>query len=156
MGNDVFEEAQELTSVMELQEAAELLGDAKLSKNLNQSVYVGPVAREHVLLQCGSTLCLANLARLARECAYQRLLRKLGGLSVLTLKEPLPLRELLLLGIQDPGSGYDAERHKTVDIEALAASMVKLLEEKEEMLDEYFSMQFSDGSLKALPNALGV
>ena len=73
----VFEEAPQLTSIEELRSAVNLASDENLSKLLNQSVYVGPVNRELILLQCGASLCLANLAIMARECAYQRLLRPL-------------------------------------------------------------------------------
>lgn len=70
-----YQEAQELTSVEELRKAVEADCDEQLSKLLNQSVFVGPVNHELVLLQCGASLCLANMAILAREYAYQRLLR---------------------------------------------------------------------------------
>jgi len=145
-----------LTSICELREAVPLLSDVKLSKTLNQSVYVGPVTRDLVLLQCGPTLSLVNLARIGRECAYQRLLRLFGGVGCFALKEPLPLQEVLELGINDPGSGYDPERHKSVDVQGLAKQMASILVGKAEMLQEYFSMEISDGQLRALPNVLGV
>ena len=70
-----FEEAQQLTSIEELRKEVDRVCDDHFSKLLNQSVYVGPVNHELILLQCGASLCLANLAILARECAYQRMLR---------------------------------------------------------------------------------
>lgn len=151
-----FEEAQELTSICELKEEAARASDGKLSMSLNQSVYVGPVSRELGLLQCGKTLCLVNLARVARECAYQRLLRSFGGVASISLAEKLPLRELLELGISDPESGYDPDVHAKVDTAALVNRLTGLLEEKAEMLSEYLALDLSGGFLCSLPNALGV
>lgn len=153
---EAFDEAQHLSSVCELKAAAALVADAQLSKSLNQSVYVGPVSRELVLLQCGAALCLANLVCLARECAYQRVLRLLGGPGSLMLKSPLPLQELLRLGVLDPASGYDPELHVQLDVDALVARFVALLEEKAELLGAYFMLGIEGGKLYSLPNALGV
>eukprot|EP00930_Biecheleria_cincta_P004848 TRINITY_DN10577_c0_g1_i1.p1 TRINITY_DN10577_c0_g1~~TRINITY_DN10577_c0_g1_i1.p1 ORF type:complete len:794 (-),score=166.55 TRINITY_DN10577_c0_g1_i1:284-2665(-) len=155
---EAFEEAQQLTSIEELREAAELAGDSKFSKSVHQSVYVGPVSSELVLLQCGAALCLANLAILARECAYQRMLRLVGGIGSITLAAPLPLGELLQLGIEDPDSGYDPEVHRSVDVEGLAARFVALLLEKAELLNEYFMLDIDTetSQLRAVPNGLGL
>mmetsp|Transcript_21822 Transcript_21822/g.40654 ORF Transcript_21822/g.40654 Transcript_21822/m.40654 type:complete len:795 (+) Transcript_21822:35-2419(+) len=151
-----FEEAQELTSLCELKEEASRFSDGKLSASLNQSVYVGPVSRELALLQCGKALCLVNLARVARECAYQRLLRSFGDVASISLAEKLPLGELLQLGVSDPGSGYDPVAHANVDTTALVSRLAGLLEEKAEMLNEYLGLDISGGVLCSLPNALGV
>merc|ERR1712008_166939 len=151
-----LEEAQQLSSIRELKEACALAGDAALSKRLNQSVYVGPATGDLVLLQCGAVLCLVNLVLLARECAYQRLLRMLGGVGSLVLKTPLPLQDLLKQGILDPGSGYDPSKHVGVDVDALAARFAARLTDKVDMLHEYFMFSFADGMLLAFPNALGV
>jgi len=133
-----------------------LAGDAELSKRLSQSVYVGPATGDLVLLQCGAVLCLVNLVVLARECAYQRLLRMFGGVGSLVLKTPLPLQDLLKQGILDPGSGYDPSKHVGIDVDALTARFAALLIDKAEMLREYFMFSFSDGKLIAFPNALGI
>eukprot|EP00927_Polykrikos_kofoidii_P001136 TRINITY_DN10414_c0_g1_i1.p1 TRINITY_DN10414_c0_g1~~TRINITY_DN10414_c0_g1_i1.p1 ORF type:complete len:831 (+),score=137.79 TRINITY_DN10414_c0_g1_i1:192-2684(+) len=165
---DAFAEAQELTSLYELKQAANLASDAKLSKSLRQSVYVGPVLRELAVLQCGPTLCLVNLARVVRECVYQRLLRLFGSVSPLVLKVALPLKEVLRLGINDPGSGYNAEGHAHIDVDSLATRFETLLMEKAEMLVEYLALEIeivsapaseggaSKAMLRSLPNALGV
>jgi DNA mismatch repair protein MLH1 len=154
--NEAFDEAQQLSSICELKADAVLRADDKLSKSFNQSVYVGPVARELVLLQCGAALCLVNLARLARECANQRLLRSFGNVPKIALRDPLPVKSLLRLGIQDPDSGFDPVLHVHVDIDSLVTRFENVLAEKAEMLDEYISLGISDGMLNSLPNALGV
>jgi len=151
-----FAEAQQLSSIHELKSEAALRADEKLSKSLSQSIYVGPVSRELVILQCGAALCLVNLARMARTCAYQRLLRSFGKVPCLTLKTPLPLKKVLLLGIKDPESGYDPDLHAHVDLDALVASFASLLEGKAEMLEEYISLTIVEGSIVTLPNAMGV
>ncbi|CAE7938426.1 Mlh1, partial [Symbiodinium sp. KB8] len=153
-----FAEAQQLTSIEELRISAAVAGDAELSELVNKSVYVGPVTRELVLLQCEKSLCMVNIAILARECAYQRVLRLIGGVGCITLAEPLPLAELLKLGIQDPDSGYDPELHASVDIEAMATRFVTLLLEKAELLNAYFMLEIdvSGKRLKTLPNGLGL
>jgi len=152
-----LQEAQQLTSICELKGSAALAcHDQEFSQGLNQSVYVGPISRELVLVQCGSSLCMANLCILAREFAYQRLLRLFGGVGRITLKVPLPLRELLRLGILDPGSGFDPATHASVDVGRLATQFTELLEEKAEMLHEYLMMDIADGKLWSLPNAIGV
>jgi DNA mismatch repair protein MLH1 len=152
-----FEEAQQLTSVVELKSAVVCASDAKLSERLRQSVYVGPATHELALIQCGPSLCLVNLARVAQECAYQRLLRLLGGgTGRIALKDPLPLKELLKLGVLDPGSGYDPDLHAHVHIDALVTRFADLLEERAELLEAYFMLDVADGVLRSLPNALGV
>lgn len=173
----VFEEAQQLTSIEELRSAVNLASDENLSKLLNQSVYVGPVNRELILLQCGASLCLANLAIMARECAYQRLLRLIGGIGCITLVEPLPLKDLVQLGLRDPESGYD--KLPGSDIRALEDRFVSLLLQKADLLKEYFMLEIEikedqedhmdhkdhgkalqsvqrHGRLKTVPNALGL
>lgn len=153
---EAFEEAQQLTTICELKSEAVLRAQEKLSKSLNQSVYVGPISRELVLLQSGKALCLVNLARVARECAYQRLLRSFGNVPKISLREALPLKELLRLGIEDPSSGFDPVTHSQVNVDALIARFTALLEEKAEMLDEYISLGISADGLTSMPNALGV
>jgi DNA mismatch repair protein MLH1 len=153
---DAFEEAQQLTSICELKAEAVLKAEDKLSKAFSQSVYVGPISRELTLLQCGATLCLVNIARVARECAYQRLLRSFGNVAKISLREMLPLKELLKLGVEDPLSGFDPVKHAHVDVDALVAKFAGLLDEKAEMLEEYISLGVSNGMLSTLPNAMGV
>jgi len=151
-----FAEAQKLTSVCELKAAVAMASDPDLTKKLNQSVYVGPATHELVLLQCGATLCLANLTIMARECAYQRLLRKFGGPGSIALKDPLPLQELLKLGILDPRSGYNPAEHAGLEVEEVAATFAGLLAGKAEMLSEYLMMEIAEGKLLSVPNALGL
>lgn len=153
---DCFEEAQALTSVAELRAAAMATEDAQLSKSLNQSVYVGPVNHELVLLQCGAALCLVNLAILARQCAYQRMLRLLGGVGRIWMRKPLPLQDILRIGILDPDSGYNPVEHVDVDVDGLVEQFRLLLDEKAEMLHEYFMLDIREGFLYSVPNALGL
>mmetsp|Transcript_13521 Transcript_13521/g.29678 ORF Transcript_13521/g.29678 Transcript_13521/m.29678 type:complete len:771 (-) Transcript_13521:98-2410(-) len=151
-----FEEAQQLTSIVELKASVALASDAKLSTSLNKSVFVGPVTRELALLQCGAVLCIVNIARLARECAYQRLLRRFGCMDSLVMKDPLPISKLLRLGISDPESGYDQAQHANVNVDAFATEYSQLLAEKAEMLQEYLALRIEDGMLLGFPNVLGV
>lgn len=151
-----FDEAQQLTSISELKRKCANSADATLSKSLAASVYVGPVSRELALVQCGAALCLVNLARLARDCAYQRLLRHFGGVQPIVLRPSLPLVEVLYQGILDPGSGYDPDGFPGVDPRALADEFAARLVEKAEMLAEYIGLDLAGGSLAALPNALCV
>jgi len=154
----IFEEAQNLASIQELRAAVAVAAsaDGVLSQRLNTSVYVGPVDHELVLLQCGSALCLVNLVAVAREFAYQRLLRLFGGPGCISLKRPLPLQETLRLGVLDPESGYDPAVHAAVDVDKLAARLAGVLEAKAELLSEYFMLELCDGSLLSVPNALGL
>merc|ERR1712007_287086 len=103
--------AQQLSSICELKTKVFLAAGSEFSKSISQSVYVGPVSRDFIVVQSGPSLCLANIARLACECAYQALLRSFGGLSRIILTHQLPLQELLKLGILYPGSGYDPNMH---------------------------------------------
>mmetsp|Transcript_46364 Transcript_46364/g.110402 ORF Transcript_46364/g.110402 Transcript_46364/m.110402 type:complete len:793 (+) Transcript_46364:53-2431(+) len=149
-----FREAQQLTSIHELKQVVQRHASAELAKQMKASVYIGPVNRELALIQCGPVLRLVNLRLCAQEVAYQRLLRSFGLVSSFVLKEPLPLRELLHLGVMDPESGYDSKQHEHVDIGDLVTQLVQLLESKAEMLWEYVSLHISEGKLLAIPNAL--
>jgi len=79
-----------------------------------------------------------------------------GGIGSIMLKNPLPLQELLKQGILDPRSGYNPDEHFCVDVDGLAASFSKILDDKAEMFHEYFMLGISKGMLLSLPNALGV
>merc|ERR1712070_15841 len=119
-------------------------------------VYVGALSRELVILQCGKALCIANMARFAREYAYQQCIALFGGMGRIELEKPLPLLDLLRLGILDPGSGYDPVQHAHVDINKMAENFLQLLDEKADMLNEYISLDVRGRALHALPNALVV
>ena len=79
-------------------------------------------------------------------------------MGCITLTEPVPLAELMKLGIQDPDSGYDPKIHASVDIDAMASRFVSLLLDKAELLNAYFMLEIDvpSKSLKSVPNALGL
>lgn len=151
---EVFAEAQSLSSVAELRAEVAKQEDSKLSK-WNQSVYVGPVNHELALLQCGSALCLANIVILARECSFQRLLRRIGGMGSLQLNPPLQLKETLRQGVLHCDSGYDQVKD-SLNVEEVLDECLSLLQQKAELLREYFMMEIKDGHLLSVPNALGM
>ncbi|CAJ1427999.1 unnamed protein product [Effrenium voratum] len=152
-----YQEAQELTSVEELRKAVEADCDEQLSKLLNQSVFVGPVNHELVLLQCGASLCLANMAILAREYAYQRLLRLIGGMGSIQLSEGLPLKDLLRMGLEDPEAAAALSDKPCAQ---LLERFEALLLEKAELLKEYFMLEIQEAEdgprVKSVPNGLGL
>ena len=99
-------------------------------------------------------------------------LRLIGGIGCITLVEPLPLRDLVQLGLTDPESGYD-KLTGSDDIRALEDRFVSLLLQKADLLKEYFMLEIeikedhkdyskspqngqNHGRLKTVPNALGL
>ena len=100
--------------------------------------------------------------------------RLIGGIGCITLVEPLPVRELVKLGLRDPESGYDEKVHS--DLTTLEDRFVALLLEKADLLSEYFMLEIDNSdaemsdrgegnahsarnqnpTLKTVPNALGL
>lgn len=104
-------------------------------------------------------------------------IRLIGGIGCITLVEPLPLKDLVQLGLRDPESGYD--KLPGSDIRALEDRFVSLLLQKADLLKEYFMLEIEikedqedhmdhkdhgkalqsvqrHGRLKTVPNALGL
>lgn len=85
----------------------------------------------------------------------------IGGIGCIILAEPLPLKDLVYLGLRDPESGYNTKQHADLDMEALEDRFVALLVEKADLLREYFMLDIetqseSSDRLKTVPNALGL
>lgn len=111
--------------------------------------FVGCVEKSQALMQHGTKLYLTNVTSLSQELFYQIIIFAFGNFGYIRLNPPAPIAELALLALDSPNSGWTPEDGPK---EELVEYIVKILEEKSEMLADYFSLEIDDeGNLKSLP-----
>merc|ERR1711874_155386 len=87
-------------------------------------------------------LYLVNTCRLSEHLFYQLLISEFGNHGVLRLSPPPSVRQLVLLGLDQPEAGWNP---KDGSKEALADTVVEILLEQMNMLQDYFSMEMEVG-----------
>ncbi|KAG4166253.1 hypothetical protein ERO13_A13G118900v2 [Gossypium hirsutum] len=143
-----LKETADLTSIQELINDI----DRKcLLDIVRQSTYIGMADDVFALLQHNTHLYLANVVNLSKELMYQQVLRRFAHFNAIQLSEPAPLQELIMLALKEEDS--DLESNENDDLKKKIAEMnTQLLNQKSEMLEEYFCIFIdSDGNLSRLP-----
>jgi len=119
---------------------------------LKQYVYVGVVDRIRSLIQYQTKLYLIHHAHLAQELFRQLALRRFGQATRLRLDGEVFIETFTRAGLDCEGVNWKPEDG---DKETIVANVVSLLQEKAEMLYEYFSIGISEnGLLTHLPDLL--
>ncbi|EIW67366.1 hypothetical protein TREMEDRAFT_69817 [Tremella mesenterica DSM 1558] len=152
-GEVIPESGCELESVQELRRGIRKKGSAEVTEMLSKHAFVGIVDRQMCLslFQHSTKLYLVNHVTLADEHFYQLSLRQFGAFNRLRLDPPPDLGDLLRLAVSDePGilaAGLDSD--------VVVDKICRLLLERREMIDEYFSLRISeDGEVETLPMIL--
>ncbi|KAH7833211.1 hypothetical protein Vadar_004148 [Vaccinium darrowii] len=144
-------ETADLTSIQELIDEMDNSSHSGLLDILRHCTYIGMADDVFALLQHNTHLYLANVVSLSKELMYQQVLRRFAHFNAIQLSEPAPLPELILLALKeedlDPAcSGKDELNEK------IAEMNTAMLQQKAEMLEEYFGIYVdSQGKLSRLP-----
>lgn len=146
-----LKETADLTSIQELINDIDSKCHSDLLDIVRQSTYIGMADDVFALLQHNTHLYLANVVNLSKELMYQQVLRRFAHFNAIQLSEPAPLQELIMLALKEEDS--DLESNENDDLKKKIAEMnTQLLNQKSEMLEEYFCIFIdSDGNLSRLP-----
>ena len=137
-----------LTSVLDLQQKLQSSVDSNFKSLFSEHTFVGVVDAEFVLLQHLTKLYLINTTKVTQKFFYQILINDFGNFAMYSFSEPAPVFDLAMLGLNSKLSGWTPADGNKKD---LAEFLVKLFDEKSEMLKDYFSIDIQDGSLVGLP-----
>ncbi|KAK5772142.1 DNA mismatch repair protein MLH1 isoform X2 [Gossypium arboreum] len=146
-----LKETADLTSIQELINDIDRKCHSGLLDIVRQSTYIGMADDVFALLQHNTHLYLANVVNLSKELMYQQVLRRFAHFNAIQLSEPAPLQELIMLALKEEDS--DLESNENDDLKKKIAEMnTQLLNQKSEMLEEYFCIFIdSNGNLSRLP-----
>ena len=114
--------------------------DKDLNEKLKTSTWVGSISRQRSLVQVGVELLMINHFELGRELFYQLALARFGGGSGKgSLGEGIQVQPCIVqaISVSDGEDGTTA----TEEQEEQAREMTMVLEEKKDMLKEYFEIE---------------
>lgn len=141
----------ELSSVQELLCEVEKNSHKGLLEVLRNHTYVGMADGSLALVQHQTKLYLLDTETLSRDMMYQQVLRRFEHFNKIQFSIPAPLKELLLLGLdeEEEKGNWSTEDGPKAELADLS---VKLLLEKAAMLADYFGIDIdSQGNLLAIP-----
>lgn len=113
--------------------------------------FVGLMGREFALLQHSTRLYVANTPLLTRQLFYQLMLQEFGNCAAIRLNPPADIKSMVVMALESPESGWSEADGEKAD---LAQTVVDLLTDKADMLDDYFSMEIVCGKLCTIPMLL--
>ncbi|KAJ8709702.1 hypothetical protein PYW08_009706 [Mythimna loreyi] len=138
-----------LTSVKQLRLEVENSCNSNLREILANLIFIACIDCHKSLIQHSTKLYLCDTTRFAEELFYETMLYDFQNFGLIKLSSPLPLEELLVLGLSSQDSEWDPELG---DMRDMAQQMAELLVNKRSMLYEYFSLEINgNGELLALP-----
>lgn len=132
-----------------LRQRAEERCHKRLREILADSIFVGCIDREQILIQFESNLYLCNLKSLSEELFYQILLYDFENFATMKFDPPLSVIELAEIALKSKESGWC---EGDGPINELATSVRDILIEKAPILREYYGVSITiDGHLDTLP-----
>ncbi|XP_045541810.1 DNA mismatch repair protein Mlh1-like [Papilio machaon] len=138
-----------LTSVKQLRMDVENNCNMNLREILANLIFIACIDCHQSLIQHSTKLYLCNTTKLTEELFYETLLYDFQNLGLMKLSNPLPLEELMMLGLKTQETEWNSQYGEMCEV---AKQMTLLLLSKKEMLFEYFSLEMNaDGELLALP-----
>lgn len=136
-----------------LREHVEKRCEAKLRRILAESVFVGCVNRGTILIQFDTGLFICDIQRLSEELFYQMLLYDFENFKQFSFDEPLSIKALAELALNNEESGWCEEDGAK---DELAENVCDILMQKADMLREYYNIDIAnDAHLKGMPMLLG-
>eukprot|EP00963_Diacronema_lutheri_P000586 scaffold31_cov334-Pavlova_lutheri.AAC.54 len=144
----------ELSSVQELLSEVDRDCHRGLLEVVRSHSYVGMADGSLALVQHQTKLYLLDMETLSRDMMYQQVLRRFEHFNQIRFSIPAPLKELLLLGLdeEEEEGNWSPEDGPKAEIADLS---VKLLLDKAAMLAEYFGIEIdSQGNLLAIPTVI--
>ncbi|XP_045540040.1 DNA mismatch repair protein Mlh1 [Papilio machaon] len=138
-----------LTSVKQLRMDVENNCNMNLREILANLIFIACIDCHQSLIQHSTKLYLCNTTKLTEELFYETLLYDFQNFGLIKLSNPLPLEELMMLGLKTQETEWNSQYGEMCEV---AKQMTLLLLSKKEMLFEYFSLEMNaDGELLALP-----
>ncbi|KAL7752258.1 DNA mismatch repair protein Mlh1 [Sorochytrium milnesiophthora] len=139
-----------LTSVLTLRSECEEQSHAELQDMFRNHTFVGCVDGCFALVQHQTRLYMINYQEASIALFYQLALHDFANFGNLMLSEPAPIRELVLLALNEEEiSDWDPTMMPKSDI---AAAITDTIVSRRDMLFDYFSMRISEaGELLSLP-----
>ncbi|KAG9043599.1 DNA mismatch repair protein [Tulasnella sp. UAMH 9824] len=134
---------------------ADAVANAGFGEIVEKHTFVGVVDLKLSLslIQHSTKLYLVNHGSLAEEMFYQLALRQFGNFSRIKLEPPPPIRHLIKLAVDAEG---DKVKESGMSPEEVTDEIAKLIAERAELLDEYFSIKLNEktGELESIPSLL--
>lgn len=111
-------------------------------------VYVGSVDTERILIQHKTGLYLCLVPVILQEVNYQYILNHIGGMDYYEIDGEIAIPSLIEIGLNDP------ELNASIDGPSITEHILTVLDNKTELLSEYFSIRIENGMLVGLPLVL--
>ncbi|KAI5069224.1 hypothetical protein GOP47_0015525 [Adiantum capillus-veneris] len=147
-------ESADLTSVQELLETIDQETHAGLWDILKNCSYIGMADHLLALSQHKTQLYLFDVVKLSKELMYQQALRRFGRFNAMSLTNPAPVHDLVLLALDEEerlGRWTESDGSK----DEIAKLNTKILLAKAEMLREYFAFDVdAAGNVCTIPVVL--
>ncbi|CAB3258372.1 unnamed protein product [Arctia plantaginis] len=138
-----------LTSVKQLRLEVERNCNNNLREILANLIFIACIDCHKSLIQHSTKLYLCDTTRFAEELFYETMLYDFQNFGLIKLSSPLPLEELIFLGLSTQENEWDSELG---DMREMAVQMSEVLVSKKAMLYEYFSLDItSSGDVVSLP-----
>ncbi|KAK7260352.1 hypothetical protein RIF29_26325 [Crotalaria pallida] len=145
---------EDLTTVHELVDEINKNCDPGMLDIVRHCTYIGMADDVLAVLQYNTHLYLANVVNLSKELMYQQVLSRFQQLNAISISDPLPLKDLIILALKE--DDLDSECNDNDDLKEKIAEMnTELLKQKALMLEEYFSINIDKhGNIARLPAIL--
>lgn len=138
---------ENLSSIQELRQEIEV---GELQTVMDDFVYIGAVNKDNVLLQHKTKLYLILAPLIIQQLIYQHVLEKFSTFGVFVIPDSdLDIRELFEHALSCEFSGYNPLAHPSK--EQLIQNYCNQILDKQDLLNDYFSISFEDYKLKSLP-----
>ncbi|KAG8918270.1 DNA mismatch repair protein [Tulasnella sp. 417] len=155
VGETIQESQTTLLSIKELRGDVAKKRHGGFAEIIEKHTFVGVVDLKLSLslIQHSTKLYLVNHGSLAEEMFYQLALRQFGNFSRIKLEPPPPIRHLIKLAVDAEG---DKVKESGMAPEEVTEEITKLIVERAELLDEYFSIKVNGKTeeLESLPSLL--
>ncbi|SCM21938.1 DNA mismatch repair protein MLH, putative [Plasmodium chabaudi chabaudi] len=149
-------ECDEISSIKKLRKICEEKEKKELTDCLKNSIYVGPVDNIHSLIQYKEKLLMIKMPLIIKEIIYQSILNRIGKIPPFKFDPPIPLYDLLLVGLNNSYSGFfENPKYANKNVERVCNELEQIFYSYEEMYADYFSLVIEDGHIVTFPSCCG-
>ncbi|KAI5711781.1 hypothetical protein M8J76_014772 [Diaphorina citri] len=127
-----------LSSVRDLRGEIEKQKSSQLCEVFRKLSFVGCATPCMCLIQHETKLYIVNVTYVLEELFYQLMLHDFGNFGVFRFENPVSIKELLLISLDLPDSGWDPGNGSKSEV---AESASQFLLSRADMLTDYFSME---------------
>eukprot|EP00941_MAST-03F_sp_MAST-3F-sp1_P005511 g5511.t1 len=143
----------QLMSVSELLDEISRSGHKQLTRIFRGCVYVGVLNSVKSVMQYNTKLFLVDNEEVLQELFYQETIRSFADMQKIQLNPPLDIKICLQLALDSSESPWDSEKDRPKNEIVESGSI--LLQEKAEMLNEYFAIDINEkGKLVGIPEII--